>query len=53
MEGTHCGNGSLALSRRKQILDEQRVERFVMVLLDQGCLNIRTELAGLLLKLVD
>lgn len=43
----------MALSRRKKILDEERVQRLVMVLLNQWSLHVWAKLARLLLQLVD
>jgi len=53
VEGPHQRDGDLTLSWGKQIFDEERVKRLVVVLLNQRGLHVRSELAGLLLQLVN
>ena len=52
-KGSHQWDRLLAVSWRQQVLDENRVKRLVLVLLDQRCLHIGSQLSWLLLQFVD
>lgn len=52
-KGSHQWDRLLAVSWRQQVLDENRVKRLVLVLLDQWGLHIGSQLSWLLLQFVD
>ena len=51
-KGSHQRDRLLAVSRRQQVLDENRIKRLILVLLDQWCLHVWSQLSRLLLQLV-
>ena len=53
VERTHHLDGLLAFSWCEQVFDEERVERLVVVLLNEGSLDVRSQLPGLFLQLVN
>jgi hypothetical protein len=53
VEWAHQGNGDLSFLWLQQILNEQCIERLVVVLLNEWCLHIGPKLAWLLLQFVN